>query len=235
MYTGAKFRMQESHALLGIFALEARGGVALNIVVVIGESVRKFLPVVLSLSVVLGVATQANAADDLSQGKRLLQRHNYAAAIESLQKAVTSDPKSFSAELALARAYFGAKKFRESLPHFSRAIEMHDGSGKHTLTALRMERAEAEHFAGDYQGAVADLTWIIEHGTATEKTYLQRASANDALNQQQLAVADLSKRSELAPKQAEIFLHRALLYKTLKENDAALADFAKAIKLNPAL
>ncbi|MEA5534145.1 tetratricopeptide repeat-containing serine protease family protein [Crocosphaera sp. XPORK-15E] len=91
----------------------------------------------------------------------------------------------------------------------------------------------------DHQGAIADLTKIINNGREFDpdmlkQTYFMRASNYSTLKEWNKAIADFTKIIELDPNNAEHYFVRGL-YRHLEGKDlqGALADLTKAIALKP--
>jgi protein O-GlcNAc transferase len=73
------------------------------------------------------VALLVQSADFQADGVKALNEQRYDAAVESLTKAVASDPKDYGARFNLALAYSLAGKDAEAIPHYRTVLELKPG------------------------------------------------------------------------------------------------------------
>jgi tetratricopeptide (TPR) repeat protein len=87
-----------------------------------------------------------------TRGLRLLKSGSAAAAVQLLTRAADAEPSSRSIREALARAQYGAKRFREAADNFGRIVEA-DPAEDYALFGLGLSLSRL----GDFEGAVEPL------------------------------------------------------------------------------
>ena len=87
---------------------------------------------------------------------------------------------------------------------------------------------------GDWQGAIADWTKVIEINPRFADAYSNRGVAKDELEDYQAAIADFNKAIEIKPRDADVYYNRGNAKGELKDYQGAIADYTKAIQINPA-
>jgi len=99
-------------------------------------------------------------------------------------------------------------------------------------TAQSEESAYAKLKRGDYTGAIAEFTALLERDPTSAYALESRAVAYDRAGMPQKALADHSQAIALEPKLASAYGNRCLTYVKLNQLDAALADCNLALKLD---
>jgi tetratricopeptide (TPR) repeat protein len=87
--------------------------------------------------------------------------------------------------------------------------------------------------ADDHDGAIADLSKVIQIAPKDFRAYFGRSVAREAKGDLKGALADLSKVIELKPQDSRFYDFRGKVRQKMGNLDGALADFSKAIVLNP--
>lgn len=137
------------------------------------------------LDILTGRATETPSAAGLVQtGKVHIQQGNFREAIADLNEAIHLNPN-----LAEAYYYRGiAQRQLENSPEFREAYVQ-------ALTVRGVARLQL----GDYQGAIADLNYVLAHNPESSVAYLNRGLAYVELGQTQLARTDFRQASTLQP------------------------------------
>ncbi|HMD52963.1 MAG TPA: tetratricopeptide repeat protein, partial [Phycisphaerae bacterium] len=91
----------------------------------------------------------------------------------------------------------------------------------------------AKYSKGDWDGAIADYTKVIESKPDDADAYIGRGDAKYAKGELDGAMADFNKAIGLNPKDAYAYDNRGYSKSTRGDVDGAMADFNKAIELNP--
>ena len=86
---------------------------------------------------------------------------------------------------------------------------------------------------GNYQGAIADLTTVIEMDPQDAVSYYNRGLAKSHIEDLQGAIADYNKAIEINPQYAEAFNNRGNIKTQLKDYQGAIADYSKAVEIDP--
>ena len=83
---------------------------------------------------------------------------------------------------------------------------------------------------GDYYGAIADYTKVIEINSRHDDAFFNRGIAKEELKDYYGAIADYTKAIEISPK-ADAYLNRSLLKEKIGDLYGACFDAKKAIDL----
>jgi tetratricopeptide (TPR) repeat protein len=84
---------------------------------------------------------------------------------------------------------------------------------------------------GDYQGAIADFSKVIDINPNYSDTYNKRGSAKGNLDDIQGAMADFSIAIQLDPNNSDAYKSRGVAKAKLGDYRGAIADYSKAIEL----
>lgn len=109
------------------------------------------------------------------------------------------------------------------------------------IYASHYESAMKKYVLRDYQGALCDFTWCIDHnhapGTFTQKdsaeVHIYRGATKFELSDIEGAMKDLNKGIELKPDSTEAYCYRSRAKYALYDFHGALIDQNKAIELKP--
>jgi tetratricopeptide (TPR) repeat protein len=93
-------------------------------------------------------------------------------------------------------------------------------------------RASARYISKDFQGAIADYTWVIERKPDSAIYYTKRAMVKMFSPSQnyQGAIIDFTKAIEIKPNDTTNYYYRALC-KRIKDIEGACIDYEKAMAL----
>lgn len=94
-------------------------------------------------------------------------------------------------------------------------------------------QADAKYRAGDWDGAIADFSKIIELKPEIEGVYIGRASAKAQKGDFAGAIEDYGKAIELRPDFSEAYYGRGMAKSRMGNFESALADLNRAIELKP--
>ena len=137
------------------------------------------------LEILTGRVEQTQSAASLVQrGRANLEKGNFSEAIADFNEALRLNPN-----LSQAYYYRGiAQRQLENSPSFRNAY----------VQALQV-RGIARLQLGDYQGAIADLNYVLAHNPDSSVAYLNRGLARLGLGQTRLARADFRQARNLDP------------------------------------
>jgi tetratricopeptide (TPR) repeat protein len=96
-----------------------------------------------------------------------------------------------------------------------------------------LESAFKKYNNGDYQGAIDDLTKVIEINPQLARVYVHRGDLKKHLDKNSDALIDFNKAIELEPDYAYAYFLRAIVKSNLKDYQGAIADFDKVIGIDP--
>ena len=96
-----------------------------------------------------------------------------------------------------------------------------------------LESAQKKYNNGDYQGAIDDLTKVIEINPLLANLYVQRGDLKKHLDKNSDALIDFNKAIELEPDNAYAYYLRATVKSNLKDYQGAITDFDKVIEIDP--
>ena len=96
-----------------------------------------------------------------------------------------------------------------------------------------LNRASARGFNGDANGAIADLSRVIELDPKSEPAIYRRGAYKLQKGDYDGAIPDLSRAIELSPSTADYYSDRGLAKLRKNDNDGAIGDFTRAIELDP--
>ncbi len=167
-----------------------------------------------------------------AEGFALLQRGDYANALESFTRAADapSGPRSELAFLMTADALVQERKFPEAESAFEDAIKAFPASGRaHYALARLLQRQNKTVEALAEYGTAAKLTPLIGAGRL-----LQTIGALDAARQDfDSALQAYSARVDISLNDAEAHRLLGYLYSRLERRDEAFAEFAIALVIAP--
>ena len=95
-----------------------------------------------------------------------------------------------------------------------------------------LNRANARGFNGDMNGAIADLSRVIELDPKSEQAIYRRGASKLQKGDYDGAISDLSRAIELSPGTADYYSDRGLARLRKRDNDGAIGDFTRAIDLD---
>src|SRR5262245_13134163 len=95
-----------------------------------------------------------------------------------------------------------------------------------------LNRAGARGFNGDRNGAIADLSRVIELDPKSEPAIYRRGAFKLQKGDNDGAITDLSRAIELSPNTADYYSDRGLAKLRKRDNDGAIGDFTRAIDLD---
>jgi tetratricopeptide (TPR) repeat protein len=96
-------------------------------------------------------------------------------------------------------------------------------------------QAVAKYNKGDYRGAIATYSKIIQVNPKNAKAYINRGSAKAQIKDYKGAIADFDKALALNPKEALAYANRGAVRSAQGDKKGEVADLTKAIDLAPQL
>ncbi|MEA5535236.1 tetratricopeptide repeat protein [Crocosphaera sp. XPORK-15E] len=84
---------------------------------------------------------------------------------------------------------------------------------------------------GDYEGAIADFTAVLQINPHEVEAYYNRGIAYGRINNDQAAIADFNRALSLDNEAADIYVERAKIRQKLGDHQGAITDLKTAIEL----
>ena len=103
-----------------------------------------------------------------------------------------------------------------------------------SLTRQLYSSGQAKQKQGDYKGAIADFTKVLEINPQDAKAYNERGIAKNGLKDYLGAIADFTKAIEINPRDAYIYFdNRAGVKVEIGDYRGVVFDTTKTIEINP--
>lgn len=93
-------------------------------------------------------------------------------------------------------------------------------------------RGFTKTYLKDYDGAILDFTFSVNHKYRHHEAYYERGYCNDQIGKYEKAISDYSNAIEIKDDYVEAYNNRAFVYFNLKKYKMSLSDYDKAIELN---
>jgi len=195
---------------------------------------------VLALSWPATLRAEDNTVEMFEKGKSLLNKGNYADAIEIFSKiAPLLDPSKRNAQvviLAKAKALLAQGDFIDALKDINHVLETEGIEGEILASGLQLRSAVNLHLGREKQ-ALQDLTAAIKvtHDSDTLRSlcFANRGMMFTKLGDSDRAISDLNKAIELDPKSSFAYAGRAEAYLRHDNIDRARKDSEQALQLSP--
>ena len=164
----------------------------------------------------------------LARSTAALQQRQWKSALETLNEAVTLDPKCTEAYFQRGSLLADAGQAQAALVDFSKAIELSpkDAKLRHTRGFFLMTQKQIDF-------AIADFSAAIEihpkHTQALNNRGLAWLSKGDLAK----ARADFDQALQIEPKYVESLINRGFVAYQSKQHKQAVADYDQALKLQP--
>lgn len=167
-----------------------------------------------------------------NKGISYIGLQKYLDAAKSFSLYINDLPDNSDGYYRRATAYFGhgSDKYDLALQDVNKAISL-DRTKDISFYKLR---AKIRQKMGDTQGAVSDMTSVIDSSSNLTNPYyyLKRSSLFVDLGDYQSGVSDLSKAISLIDNDPKIYSQRSLLFFMIEDYPKAILDINKAISLN---
>lgn len=95
------------------------------------------------------------------------------------------------------------------------------------------KRGTYKVMAGDYQGAIADLTSAIQLNPKNADAYTNQGLARAGIGDRHGAIADFTSAIQLNPSLSLAYYNRGFVRSQLQDYQGAIEDLSRAIELNP--
>jgi tetratricopeptide (TPR) repeat protein len=165
---------------------------------------------------------QSRALPIYSAGVELLNRGQFAAALDEFTKAAKLAPKLPGILVNRGHAYAGLEMVDLALKDYTTAVRMNPND----VSAL-MSRATMSLMRGNHDGAIIDLSKVIQL-TEAELAYASRGDVYAKMGDFEAALKDFGKAIEVNPASAGAHRMRAKLHRAMNREDLAQADEARA-------
>ncbi|MGO9122836.1 MAG: tetratricopeptide repeat protein, partial [Desulfomonilaceae bacterium] len=195
---------------------------------------------VLALSWPAILIAEENAVGMFEKGKSLLNKGDYAQAIEIFSKIAASlDPSKRNAQvviLAKAKARLAQGDLQRALKDINQVLETEGIEGEILASGLQLRSAVNLHLGREKQ-ALHDLTAAIKvtHDSDTLRSlcFANRGMTFTKLGDSDRAISDLNKAIELDPKSGFAYAGRAEAYLRQDNIERARKDSEQALQLSP--
>jgi tetratricopeptide (TPR) repeat protein len=176
---------------------------------------------------------------------------DHTGALADLSEAIRLDRRNRDALVARSTIYLAKEDLDQALADLNAAVKL---DPKHQPTANLLAEAKAKkaewdarpktaagllargierRIAGDFQGALTDLSQTIKLDPGLVNGFIERAIVWLAQGRLAGAIADLDKAIRLDPKSAEVHYLRGMIRLFDNQPNAALADFDEAGRIDP--
>ena len=125
--------------------------------------------------------------------------------------------------------YYTLNKKELAMSDYNKAIKINYPNEK--MYYAYFNRALIKKDYEDYNGAINDLSIVIQLNPSHADSYFQRGYCNYWLKNYDLVFADINKAMEINPTNGRYYFERAVLEGKLDQKDKACADFRKAGEL----
>lgn len=188
---------------------------------------RQLPAVLLGLLIILCTcsAAYADANSDLKMGQKLIEHHQFRAAITSFDRAIKQNPRLDYAYGLRGRAYLELEKRQEAMRDFNHAIFLNSKGWPYFE-----DRSRLKYELSDFDGSISDINRALNINPSRDFLYRQRAKLYMVQNRDDKALEDLNKAIELQGSDDDgNYKNRGDLYFRLKKYDLAVKDYTRAI------
>ncbi len=200
----------------------------------------------------LSSCSKAKPAADVSfeEAQQMLERGEYAEAVEALEYISGEDETNAEAAFALGLAYFNAAQYEANVEYYDKAqaafeksLELDPGRAAavhHNLGALAYQRGDMQKAVEEFQAALEVDPNDPDTHYQLGATYLTMAQPT-ALGQQpdetllEQAKQELERALELAPNKPEALVGMGHYYMTMNQYPEAIETLESAVEQNPKL
>ncbi|MDP1737448.1 MAG: tetratricopeptide repeat protein [Caulobacter sp.] len=173
----------------------------------------------------------------LVRARLLMIRGDRTRGRQDVDRAIALDPEIATAWLLRANLNLIEKQFDAAEADASRALEASDGEEIQVYEIRGYVRLQK----GDYPGAIADLTRVLQEKPEDVRLLRRRAGAYVATGEFQKAIADLTVVVRTTPDDPTAYFERSVVYMqidvythmTPENGGLAIADLNAALKLKP--
>jgi serine/threonine protein kinase/tetratricopeptide (TPR) repeat protein len=156
------------------------------------------------------------------------QRHEYQAAISSLEMATEEDPQLFWAWFQLGRCHDGLSHYAQAAQCYTVCLALLPDSGE-----AYYHRGLARLRDGLYAPALADFDQVLQFLPNLASVYLDRGEARLGLNDANGAADEFTEALESGADKARALAGRSKAHSLSGNHDAARADVAAALAAQP--
>ena len=172
---------------------------------------------------------QANSENEaqaaLETGIYLMQRGQYEAAIEQLNKSVEAEEPADNTYYHRALCYMSMGDYENATADFGKSVEAKESSADEALYT----KATCEMTTLDYENAIADFDACIEKGVEEDNSRINRGICRLLGGDANSALTDFNECIEKGINADEARFYRSYVYLAGKEYESALADLTACI------
>ncbi len=162
------------------------------------------------------------------------ERQQYDRAVNVLDRAARTMPRSGEIYYQRSKIYFLQKKPELAIADINKSIDLNNSDSFNMEDYLEI-RAAYYISLGQWQNVINDFSKVIKLDPKSTFSYCHRARAYLLQKQYQNAIDDCNKDIASDPKDAETYAVRSAAYAGLGETQKASDDCNKAIELDPKL
>lgn len=157
-------------------------------------------------------------------------------AIEDLTKAIQIYPDYLEAYSNRGFIQSQLGNLQGALADYNQALVIHSicssAYDRSIICLILRNRSSVLLNLGDFQGAIDDLTRVIQLNSNDYEAYSERGYILYKLGNLQLALQDINTAIQLNPNNAANYCHRGNIYAALEEHFQEIKDFSSAIQLD---
>ena len=179
------------------------------------------------------------ANDYYEEGLLFYDRMEYNRSVSSFTKVLELAPQGKDNHLVYfnrGMAYFKARQYDPSIYDYTKALELSRSTDKEFRFSTFEARANANHSAGNYDGAIKDIDAALAISPEHERAkflYNNRAWARVGKEDYDAAITDYDLALSMDPDFDLAYFGRATVWKIKKDYQRALIDIKEAAKRNP--
>lgn len=168
-----------------------------------------------------------SANDYIADAIELTRRGQFDQAIDSCEKAISRDPRSYEARIEEGFISMRMDKYFDAVKYLSSALKINPRSPDALLG-----RGRARLHTKDFTGALDDLTKLVTFYPEADVSS-DRGLALQSLGKHEQAIEDFTAALQRRPNDPEVLNNRAISRAAMKEYRLALEDLKTAIDLRP--
>jgi Flp pilus assembly protein TadD len=187
----------------------------------------QFLTVESAVADIRAVPEGMKTADLISSGNKARQNGNYGMAVELLNRAVESDPRSKTAWNDLGLAYFDSRQDNLAINAFQKQIEIdpYDQYANNNLGRVYLRERK-------YDEAIKWFNKQVEIQPLDKYAHANLGIAYLEQHKYDQAVPELEKAASITPDNAEPQVNLGKAYLNLGQDEKAMSAFEKALKIS---
>ncbi|MDX1992927.1 MAG: tetratricopeptide repeat protein [bacterium] len=164
-----------------------------------------------------------SSTDYYKRFKEKFSNRDFDGGLDDLAKAVNLDPTNVELYIERADLNMLRAEYQEAVDDLTKIMDLNPEIM--TLADAYDLRARAYELLGESEKAIADCTWVIEHGQATHQTFSRRGRLTERQGNYQDAIRDFTAAYNMQPDPLAL-LQRAALYSKVEQYQEAINDLS---------